>query len=170
MDAASVAKAIAAFERTLLSFDAPYDRYRRGDRNALSASARRGMALFFGAYGCSGCHGGPAFSDARYHRLGGPTPGDPGLAEISGDPADTGRFRTPGLRNAALGAPYMHDGAARTLALAIAGHYGKSPEPALARPDPDSSETRDLVAFLDTLTDTHFVKDKRFALPPACTR
>lgn len=77
IDAASIAKAIAAFERTLLSFDAPYDRYRRGDRGALSASAQRGMALFFDGFGCSGCHSGPAFSG-----LGGPELGYVRFSEL----------------------------------------------------------------------------------------
>jgi cytochrome c peroxidase len=161
----TVAKAISAFERTLISFDAPYDRYRRGDASAISDQARRGEARF-AALGCAGCHAGAAFTDATggdirasFHdlKLGGP---DKGLGQVTDEAADMGRFRTASLRNVALTAPYFHDGSAPTLADAIRRHPG-----AAGLGDADLAE---LTAFLGALTDQAFVTDKRFSLPPPC--
>lgn len=179
---ATIAKAVAAFERTLLSFDSPYDRYRRGDGNAIDDAAKRGAALFFGErLHCAGCHAGPNFTDGAFHALGshgtagtevGPD-ADRGLAEASNDPADTGRFRTPGLRNAALTAPYLHDGSVRTLSQAIASHLAadagaRTPrDAALPTGSIGDGDTGDLVAFIDSLTDSGFISDPRLALPKA---
>jgi len=135
----NIAKAIAAFERTLLSGDSPYDRYQRGDVSALSASARRGMDLFFSdRIGCAKCHSGFAFTDAAgapgeignpfpFHNIGlydldgsGSYPaGGTGLEALTFRPEDMGRFRTPPLRNVAVTAPYMHDGSVATLSEVI---------------------------------------------------
>jgi cytochrome c peroxidase len=159
---ATVAKALAAFQRTLLSFDAPYDRRGRGTPTPVSPEAERGQALFFGRRaGCASCHSGPSFTDAAFHRIDRPFSGDQGLGEITGKAADRARFRTPGLRNVALSAPYLHDGTARTLTQAVRRH-----RTAMAL---DDGQVRDLVAFLETLTDQGFVTDKRFSLPaPGC--
>ncbi|WP_373047746.1 cytochrome-c peroxidase [Vulgatibacter sp.] len=111
-------EAIAAFERTLVSDDAPYDRYVAGDEGALSAEAVRGMFLF-AEKGCAECHVPPLFESDRYE----PTAiasADEGRFAITGDPADRGRFRVPTLRNVRETAPYFHDGSARTLEEAIA--------------------------------------------------
>jgi cytochrome c peroxidase len=155
IDLDAAVKAVAAFERTLVSVDAPYDRDRRGLAR-LPEDARRGAAVF--ERRCGTCHSGPAFTDARFHDLGLGTGEDPGVAEINGRAEDRGRFRTAGLRNVALSAPYLHDGRAGTLAEAIAAH---GPEIA-----PRPGELGDVIAFLGALTDQGFVTDPRFSLPP----
>ncbi len=124
---ATLAKAIAAYERTILSGDAPYDRYKAGDESALSESAVRGMKLFFGAANCSACHPGPHFTDFAFHNIGigmdAENP-DKGRFEVSGLGGDTGAFKTPTLREIARTAPYMHDGSLATLEEVIE-HYDK---------------------------------------------
>jgi len=138
-----VVQAIGSFERTLISGDAPYDRYvQTGDESAMSPAARRGMVLFFSERAeCYHCHAGPNFStsfrsatteagppDFQNNGLynldpsGGYPPGNGGLFEFSGDPRDQGKFRVPTLRNIALTAPYMHDGSLATLA-EVVDHY-----------------------------------------------
>ena len=114
----AVAQAIAAFERTVLSGDAPYDRYAAGDKSALSAAAARGYNVFFHKAHCSACHSGPNFSDAGFHNLGvGITQAEPdvGRMAISKQLGDRGAFKTPTLREIARTAPYMHDGSLKTL-------------------------------------------------------
>jgi cytochrome c peroxidase len=168
--------ALAAFERTLTSRDAPYDRYRLGDKTALSDSAQRGVALFAGRLGCASCHAGPLFTDAAvagvspvdaFHNIGAPADGGPshdfGLSEITGEAKDAGRFRTPSLRNIALTAPYLHDGSAAKLPDAIRAHHVSKDG---AQPAPISeAEMTDLVAFLNALTDMTFVKNPNLSLP-----
>jgi len=140
----TVTKALAAFERTLFSFNSPYDRYKYGgQQNALSRAAKRGEALFFSEkMECHHCHGSFLFSDNIKHaRLAFPEkgfhntglynengkgaypPGHEGLAEFTGRDDDMGKFRTPSLRNVALTAPYMHDGSIDTLEEVIRTHY-----------------------------------------------
>ena len=142
----TVTKAIAAFQRTLLSFNAPYDRYKYGkDKTAISASAKRGEALFFGEkMECYHCHAGFIFTDNIQHSKlafpekgfhntglynedskGAYPPGHSGIAEFTGRDDDMGKFRTPSLRNVALTAPYMHDGSIATLEEVIRNHYAK---------------------------------------------
>ncbi|MEM8505849.1 MAG: MbnH family di-heme enzyme [Cyanobacteria bacterium P01_D01_bin.1] len=139
----NVTQAIAAFERTLLSFNSPYDRYRYGgDKSAISDSAKRGEALFTSErMECFHCHGGLNFSDSARHERSGFTeiafhntglynldakgaypPGNTGVAEVTLDPQDMGHFRAPTLRNIELTAPYMHDGSIATLSEVI-DHY-----------------------------------------------
>jgi len=143
IDLATLTRALAAFQRTLISARSPYDRYRyERDRGAISAAARRGERLFFGErLECFHCHGGLHFTDSlvhsrkpfaesAFHNTGlynldgkGAYPQqNPGLAEHTGRPEDMGRFRTPSLRNVALTAPYMHDGSVASLSAAI-DHY-----------------------------------------------
>lgn len=140
----TLTKALAAFQRSLLSFDSPYDRYRYGgQKDAIGAAARRGEELFFGErLECYHCHGGFNFTDnlkhARapfpevgFHNTGlydedgrGAYPKEsPGIVEHTGDPADAGRIRTPSLRNVAVTAPYMHDGSIPTLHEVLRSHY-----------------------------------------------
>lgn len=133
----NITRAIASFERTLISGDSPYDRYLYGgDEAAMSPAARRGMDLFFSERAeCYHCHAGltfttsfrtadsepgpPDFQNTGLYNLGGsgayPT-GNGGLYESTGDPDDIGKFRVPTLRNVELTAPYMHDGSVATLA------------------------------------------------------
>ncbi len=140
---AEIVRALAAFQRTLVSFRSPYDRYRyEGDVNAVSDAVIRGEALFFSErLECHHCHNGLNFADTvlhernaageiAFHNTGlynldgrGAYPADnTGLAEITGRPEDMGRFRAPSLRNVAVTAPYMHDGSIATLD-AVIDHY-----------------------------------------------
>lgn len=155
-----IAKAIAAFERTIIAGPSPYDRHLAGDRHALSRSALRGLALFNGKGHCSACHSGPTFSDQGFHNLGIGTDAaqpDIGREQVTHDPADRGRFKTPGLRNVAETPPYLHDGSEPTLAAVVELYdRGGVPNPNL---DPmmlplalTDREKADLVAFLEALT------------------
>jgi len=122
-----IGKAIAAYERTVLSGDAPYDKFKAGDKTALSESAQRGMKLFFGKANCSACHAGPNFTDNGFHNIG--VPGtDAGREAISKFVGDKGAFKTPTLREIARTAPYMHDGSMKTLEEVVA-HYNKGGTP-----------------------------------------
>ena len=135
-------RSIAAFMRTINSFNAPYDRYMRGDAEAISESAERGIDLFFSErLECFHCHGGFNFTDSTthagsdvdrvgYHNTGlynlngvGAYPADnTGLFDMTGEPRDMGRFKAPSLRNIAVTAPYMHDGSVATLEDVIANY------------------------------------------------
>lgn len=112
----NIVKAIASFERTLLTPNDDLDRYLRGDETALSDDARRGMEIF-AQVGCIACHNGPMLS------LGTLVPfnhgEDTGLMTVTGDPADSHMFRVATLRNISLTAPYFHDGSAETLPEAV---------------------------------------------------
>lgn len=132
-----VIKALASFQRTLMSGNSPWDRYRRGETGALSDAAWRGAQIFFGHQTpavCHHCHDGFKLSSQTAHRdqpfdevgffnvglydvdgTGSYPAGNQGLFEHTGDPGDRGRFRTPTLRNVAVTAPYMHDGSVATL-------------------------------------------------------
>jgi cytochrome c peroxidase len=155
-----VIEAIAAFERTLISGDSPFDRYVfQGDHTALSESAKRGMALFFSRRtGCSGCHSGFNFTgtwrDAQ---------GDTGKPAFANNGTSAEPMRVPTLRNVALTAPYMHDGRFATLD-AVLDHYFSLGEQAirydarLPRTALDMQQRADLIAFLTSLTDEAFVR------------
>ena len=139
----NMTKALASFQRSLVSFKSPYDRYRyQGEQNAISAAAKRGEKLFNSERTeCFHCHGGINFSDSVKHenlaftevsfhntglynidgKGGYPIP-NTGVNEITTKAEDMGRFKVPTLRNIALTAPYMHDGSVATLRDAIA-HY-----------------------------------------------
>ncbi|HEY2677138.1 MAG TPA: MbnH family di-heme enzyme [Steroidobacteraceae bacterium] len=177
-------KAIAAFERTLISGRAPFDRYVfDDDRDALSESAKRGMALFYSVrVGCAQCHFGINFSGpliyeghtkahAIYANTGlydldgrGAYPAtDQGLMETTHRAADMGKFRVPTLRNLALTAPYMHDGSVSTLDgvldhYATGGHRSPRQDPKVRPFILTNAERRDLIAFLGSLTDPEFAK------------
>jgi cytochrome c peroxidase len=117
-DAAGVAQAIAAYVRTIVSGDAPYDRFQAGDTRAMSESAQRGLRLFEGKAMCSRCHAGFNFTGENYRNIGvGMTGGEPDLGRytVTGDEADRGAFKTPTLRDVAKRGPYMHDGSEKTL-------------------------------------------------------
>ncbi|MHB1730041.1 MAG: cytochrome-c peroxidase [Leptospirillum sp.] len=153
-----IAKAIAAYERTLVTPMSAYDQFMMGNKSALTPQEKRGFALFKGKGRCVLCHNGALLSDQGYHNLGVSGSKDVGRYAISHDPVDKGRFRTPGLRNVALTAPYMHDGSVKTL-MDVVEFYnqggGKSayPKDALLIPlHLSKSDERDLVAFLNALT------------------
>jgi cytochrome c peroxidase len=187
----NLVKAIAAFERTLVSGDSPFDRYLyRDDRNAITPAAKRGMNLFFSkTLKCSECHAGfnlsgPVLSAAsdptepQFHNTGlydvdgrgAYPPGDRGLFDKTRAPADMGRFRAPTLRNIAVTAPYMHDGSLATLE-AVVSHYAQGGVRSAIQSDRvrgfriSTSETADLVEFLKSLTDQTFLTNPAFARP-----
>jgi cytochrome c peroxidase len=123
----NIAKAIASFERTVLSGNAPYDKYKAGNHNVMSAAAERGMKLFFGKAHCSACHTGPNFTDESFHNIGvGMKAEKPDLGryEVTKVVGDKGAFKTPTLREVARHAPYMHDGSLKTLE-DVVEHYDK---------------------------------------------
>lgn len=152
-----VARALAAFQFTLVSGDSAFDRWEwGGDAEALDESARRGLRLFRGKARCTLCHTGFHFSDERYHSLGREDP-DPGRAAVTGEETDRGAFRTPSLRNAALTAPYLHDGSLASLEEVVdfyAGGGGAAAHrsPLIVPLDLDEGERQDLVEFLRSLT------------------
>ena len=122
-----MAKALASFERTILSGNAPYDQFKAGDKSALSAAAQRGMKLYFGKANCSACHGGSNFTDGAFHNIGvGMDKKDPDLGRYNETKleGDRGAFKTPTVREIARTAPYMHDGSERTLE-AVVEYYNK---------------------------------------------
>ncbi len=143
-------RAVAAFERTLVTDHAPYDQYVDDDAGALSAAALRGMNLF-AEVGCAGCHAPPLFESSRFVDRGvAPIAGvaDDGREEATHDPADHAAFRVPTLRNVRETSPYFHTGAVDSLGDAV--RY----EAARASRSLDDSEIADIVAFLDKgLTD-----------------
>ncbi|HUT62085.1 MAG TPA: cytochrome c peroxidase [Phycisphaerae bacterium] len=114
-----VAQAIAAFERTVVTTDSPFDRFVRGDASALTPLEKQGLEVFNGKGHCSACHWGGHLSDGRFHNLGvapiDPAAPDKGRLAVTGDPADLGAFKTPTVRDASLRAPYMHTGNEKTL-------------------------------------------------------
>lgn len=158
----AIAKAIAAFERTVLSGPSPFDRYSGGDRSAMPAEAIRGLRLFNGKARCRTCHKGPMLSDQAFHNIGvgmdRPDP-DIGREAVTKDPRDRGRFKTPSLRNVALTWPYMHDGSVGTLADVVDFYArGGVPNPTLdvfvTTLELTEADKRDLVAFMEALTGT----------------
>ncbi|TPV93203.1 MAG: di-heme enzyme [Myxococcales bacterium FL481] len=139
----TIVDALSAFQRSLVSFESPYDRWLDGDASALTPEARRGLTLFTSPrLGCSRCHAGrlqslafPTRADERpahwselfrntglYNVDGRYPQANPGIVEFTGDPGDDGKHRIPSLRNVALTAPYMHDGSIPTLD-AVLDHY-----------------------------------------------
>lgn len=152
-----VGKAIAAFERTLVSNNSPFDRYQAGDRNAMSPSAVRGLALFQGKAGCTKCHDGPNFTDSSFHNVG-VKGADAGRAKIVNEASLHGAFKTPGLRNTALTAPYMHDGSEPSLEAVVrfynrGGDEKKNRDPLIRELKLSAQDEADLVAFMGALTD-----------------
>ena len=123
-----VAKAIATFERTVLSGNSPYDRFKAGDKKALSESQERGMNIFFSNNArCDSCHDGAAFTTNQFANIGigmdKPNP-DLGRYNVTKKEEEKGAFKTPGLRDIARTGPYMHDGSFKTLE-EVVEHYDK---------------------------------------------
>jgi cytochrome c peroxidase len=110
IDLETVTAALAAFQRTLISTNAPYDQWRRGDPRAISVTAAEGEAVFRAK--CASCHAGEDFTDDAYHRvgLGAADPDDRGLGDVTGRSSDEGKFRTPSLRNVAVTGPISTTG------------------------------------------------------------
>ncbi|MCP3920149.1 MAG: cytochrome-c peroxidase [bacterium] len=156
-----LARALAAFVRTLTYGDTPFDRFRRtGDISALTKEERAGMWFFESRGGCWRCHTEPNFSDEDLHNTGvGAKDGvpEPARAAITGDAADSGRFKTPTLRGLVDTAPYMHDGSLATLEDVVAfyregGGKNSHLSPRVAPLDMTDAEAANLAAFLRALT------------------
>jgi cytochrome c peroxidase len=178
-----VAQALAAYERTLIALDAPFDRYLRGDTAAMAPDARRGYSVFMGKGKCGTCHFAPLFNgtvppvfarseveiigtpstpDMRKPRL----DADSGRARVYASPGYLRAFKTPTLRNVALTAPYMHNGVFRTLD-DVVEFYARGGGAGLGLTVPNQTlpfdklqlsarDKRDLVAFMHALTDVRF--------------
>ena len=113
-----LARALAAYVRTIQSGASPFDRYVWGEPDALSSEEQAGLRLFRGRANCTACHVGPNLTDEEFHNTGvfwGRQPYDAGRVVVTGVPEDTGKFKTPTLREVARTAPYMHDGSIATL-------------------------------------------------------
>ncbi len=156
-----VGEAIASFERSIVVDDTPFDRYLRGDENAISAASKRGMALFVGKAACIKCHDGPNFTDNSYHNIG-VTLTDGGRGSVVGDDTLTGAFKVPGLRNILYSSPYMHDGSLGTLEEVVRFYNqgGRHKEVANELIHPlklTEDEIRDLVSFLGSLNQPYLV-------------
>ncbi len=150
-----VGQALAAYQRTVWSVDAPFDRFLAGDEQALSPAARRGLELFGGKAHCGDCHAGPSFTDEDFHALG--VAGDDGRFEVTKAAKDRNAYKTPTLREIARTAPYMHDGSIATLA-EVVEYYDRGAEPhpnldpKLKKLGLTATEKAELVAFLEALS------------------
>jgi len=176
-----VGKALAQFERSLLSFDSKFDRVQRGEA-AFTVSELRGWNIFFDANPelpmaeCNHCHVDPLFSTLQYENnglqqlKGNREYADNGREVVTGRTSDRGKFRVPTLRNITLTAPYMHDGRLKSLEEVLdhynsGGHDGLTVSPNV-RPLALSEEDKvDLLAFLNTLTDSTFITKEAFSNP-----
>ncbi len=154
-----IAKAIATYERTILSGNSPYDRYMAGDKKAMSPEAIKGLAVF-NRVGCANCHSGFNFADGRFLNIGvGMDAKNPDLGryEITKDPSDKGAFRIPILREIAKTYPYMHDGSLKTLEEVI-DYYDKggipNPQlsPLLVPLKMTAEEKKNMKIFLESLS------------------
>jgi len=156
-----IARAIAAFERTLISTNSPFDRYVAGDKKALSDAAQRGLGLFSGKARCVLCHNGPNFTDNKFHNIGvpqtGPQKEDVGRYAVTKRASDRGAFKTPSLRSVALTAPYMHTGGFKTLEEVMefynkGGEAGAGKDALITALNLTPQEKKDLVEFMKSLT------------------
>jgi len=155
------AQAIAAFERTVVSGNSPYDRYMAGDKSALSAAAKRGLEVFGDS--CATCHTPPLFSNYRYYNVGvdaGKSEPDQGRKAVTNKAGDMGKFRVPALRDVASTAPYFHDGTVAKLEDAVkimAGGGKDNPHlsaqvRAIRESQLSDQDVKDLVEFLKSLS------------------
>lgn len=161
MKAVDVTNALASYVRTIRSRESRVDYFRAGNTAMLTADEQAGFAIFRGRGQCAVCHGGPDFTDQRFHNTGiGVRNGagaDAGRYAISHDERDLGAFKTPTLRDVALTAPYMHDGSLATLEdvvefYARGGNRNPQLDPRMRPLRLDPTEKRQLVAFLRALS------------------
>lgn len=183
-----ICKAISQFERTLISANSRYDQYLRGSYKP-TVGELKGMELFnngpqpeksIRGANCAHCHGGVKTYLELFHNNGlDSLPKDAGIETLTGLPGDKGRFKVPTLRNIALTAPYMHDGRFKTLA-EVVDHYSDHviQSPSLSTVFRDESnevggktlkllpqEKREIIAFLNMLTDSTFITNPEFSDP-----
>lgn len=175
IDAENVSKALAAFQRTLIAIDSPYDRYIAGDSSAMTSQQIEGMRAFE-RVGCAECHSGPMFSDFQVHVLG--VQDNTKLHESDLGLDGSYAFRTPTLRNLEYTAPYMHNGVVSSLENVLrfynGGRRGIQRNPEVGRNDRDilfrrlnnvNNNSRAIIAFLDALNDENFDKVIPDAVP-----
>ncbi len=159
--AANIARALASFERVLLTGNSRVDRFRTGDVQALSENERHGLWLYESRAQCWRCHSGSNLSDEGFHNTGvswGKEPLDLGRYGVTKQDGDRGRFKTPTLRGLTKTAPYMHDGSLSTLEEVVVFYNqggGKNPhlDAVLAPLGLSKEEVKSLVAFLRALSD-----------------
>lgn len=183
----NVVRALAAFVRSMISGNSPYDRFVFHDERVnFPDAAKRGMTLFYsGKTNCSKCHTGFNFSGPIIYREGPETPADfrntgltgtdedsdPGLLKESGKTEDKGKFRVPTLRNLAYSAPYMHDGRFQSLEEVISYYQGGAnphdpqQDELLKAFSMTEREKQDLIAFLHTLSDESFLTNPQYGDP-----
>lgn len=177
IDSNLVVKAIAQFERTLISFNSKFDKYYfEGDTTVLNASEKRGQALFFGKADCNHCHSDVLLTDDALRNNGlDLTFKDRGRGEVTKNTSDDGKFKVPTLRNIEFTAPYMHDSRFKTLE-EVVNHYNEG----IVKNSPNidenmevinkglnltQQEKSDLVAFMKTFTDSEFLSNTKFSKP-----
>lgn len=169
---ATLAKALASFERTLISNNSPFDQWIKGDAKALTQQQVNGFKVFMDPNKgkCAVCHSGANFTDNGFHNIGLPSYGEenPDMGRYSERPLGLmkGAFKTPGLRDITLTAPYFHDGSAKTLK-EVVEHYQSGGKvktniaPNFSPAELSDSEVNDLIAFMEALT----TPSKPFKLP-----
>ena len=171
----NLAKAIAAFERTLVTNNSRFDQYMRGDRDAISLSEKEGFELFK-KVGCANCHNGSMFSDYKTHVMG--IPNNDKLQEPDSGVNGSFAFRTASLRNLRFTAPYMHNGSLKTLKSVLEFYedisFGKTRNPSIPKDQFDPlvkelnlsvKEMGPIISFLNTMNDSNFDKDIPEAVP-----
>ena len=176
IDSQLVTKAIAQFERSIVSFKSRYDRYVYGnDTTAFNASEKRGQLIFENS-SCFHCHADFLLTDNSFRNNGLPfDPSDPGLGAVTGKAEDMGKFKVTTLRNIAYTAPYMHDGRFKTLE-EVVEHYNSGISFGVPNLDPflitatsgmglSAQQKADLVAFLKTMTDESLLTNPAYAKP-----
>lgn len=170
-----LAYALAQFERTKISATSRYDLYKKGVIN-FTESELRGFELYYSEKGdCFHCHGTELLTDREFHNNGlDATPAD-GRMEITNDPLDRGKFKTPTLRNIALTGPYMHDGRFETLEEVVDFYsegvvYSETIDPLMKNVGQggvklSAQEKADLIAFLKTFTDNSYIENPNLSNP-----
>jgi cytochrome c peroxidase len=155
-----VGSAIAAYERTVVTPNSPFDRYMDGDKSALTESQKRGLLLYIGKASCTQCHNGSNFTDNKFYSLGvsgAQKDADVGRFKVTNTEEDRFSFKTPTVRNAELTAPYMHDGSLATLEEVVefyskGGGEGGNKSKLLQPLNLSATEKTDLIAFIKSLT------------------
>lgn len=161
-----IARAIAVYERGVVSGQAPFDRWIKGDEKAITEDAKKGFALFNSKANCASCHSGWRFTDDSFHDIGLKSE-DVGRGKFLKLKSQQFAFKTPGLRNIAVRAPYMHDGSEKTLAQVIdfydkGGHAKRDSLSGLIKPlGLTDEEKMQLAKFMESLTS----KDKAVEFP-----
>jgi cytochrome c peroxidase len=176
MTVQQVADAIAAFERTVVTTDSRFDRYVRGEHDALTPQEKQGLEIFNGKGHCTACHWGPYFSDGRFHNIGvaekDPKNPDQGRFAVTKNPRDMGAFKTPTVRDAALRAPYLHNGSEASLEAVIdfydrGGDTLQNLDPLMVPLGLSKQEKSALVAFIRALNSLNPEVAAVQPIPPA---